>query len=83
MNRLKNWIVKKYLPSYARVSLCAELSKLQNDVSVLKQQIAEQQVMISTFKFALKCRSLTEIRFIGVDKYEQFVRGPEDEQSNN
>ncbi len=54
MKKIKNWLINKYLPAWAKESILEENAKLKEQIKKLTQDINLKQQYINGMQFCLK-----------------------------
>lgn len=56
MRKLKNWLVRKFLPAYAKQLLLDELDKLKAEIDELKRTVGEQNAYIDGLEAGIRAQ---------------------------
>lgn len=54
MKKVKNWLVREFLPAYAKRALLEEVDRLTEEVTRLKQTVAEQSAYIDGLETGIR-----------------------------
>lgn len=56
MRKFKNWLVREFLPAYAKQLLLDEVDKLRAEIMELKKTIAEQNAYIDGLEAGIRAQ---------------------------